>query len=57
LKSLNRKQRSDLGKYRKITEQTKGSIEGLFLLKMVFLSTLQSDDYKADHQVEVSGST
>lgn len=33
LESLNRKQRSDLGKYRKITEQTKGIIEGLFLHK------------------------
>ncbi len=33
LQNLDRKRRSDLGKYRKITSQTKGIIEGLFLHK------------------------
>lgn len=33
LQNLERKHRSDLGKYRKITNQTKGIIEGLFLDK------------------------
>lgn len=33
LQNLNRKKRSDLGQYRKVTEQIKGMIEGLFLHK------------------------
>ena len=33
LQNLDRKNRSDRGKYRKITDQTKGTIEGLFLHK------------------------